>query len=55
MDIERIEMLAISIKLEMDSLRRRVQGKPGHQGLSPREIVMAARKNLDRIEKEILA
>lgn len=52
-DIERILALASTVGFQMDVLKRRVQGKPGHQGVTPRELIASARRDLDSIEAEL--
>jgi hypothetical protein len=53
MNIERIIELAATVRLEMEALQRRVQCKPGHQGVTAQMLLTAARDNLDRIEEEL--
>lgn len=53
MDIERILELASTVKLQMDVLQRRVQGKPGHQGITLSEILANTRYHLDQIDDEL--
>ena len=51
LDVNRIIDLAVTVRLRMDTLQRRMEGKPGHQNVTPRDMIRAARRDLDAIEE----
>lgn len=53
MNIEKIMRQASTVKMLMEALSRRVQGKPGHQHASSHDLLVAARGYLDEIETEL--
>lgn len=53
MDIDRIIKLSTTVKVQMDVLQRRVGGKPGHQNITPAELLTNVRSALDLIEVEL--
>lgn len=50
-DIDRADVLAATVRITMDAFRRRLRGRPGHQSVTPLEMVLAARKDLAEIER----
>jgi hypothetical protein len=52
-DIGKVLAHATTIRLKMEVLQRRIQGKPGHQSVSIPELIRDARALLAEIENEV--
>ena len=49
MDIQAILERATTVQVLMDALKRRVQGRPGHQNARPPELLAKAQRTLEDI------